>query len=99
MAPREINMSSLHHVHAMGKKVSADPPPAKTCSPSFLILGCDPNADFTHLILNSEVQDAVLHLKQGSVENSKLESVPRKLPLELQSTSGGNDERTRWPLY
>ena len=42
-----------------------------------LIVGCDPKADSTRLILNSKAQDTVLHLAaaEGSVEDLELEDV------------------------
>ncbi len=42
-----------------------------------LIVGCDPKADSTRLILNAKAQDTVLHLAaaQGSVEDLELEDV------------------------
>ncbi|MCJ9697656.1 nitrogenase reductase, partial [Rhizobium sp. PRIMUS64] len=42
-----------------------------------LIVGCDPKADSTRLILNAKAQDTVLHLaaQEGSVEDLELEDV------------------------
>jgi nitrogenase iron protein NifH len=42
-----------------------------------LIVGCDPKADSTRLILNAKMQDTVLHLaaEAGSVEDLELEDV------------------------
>ncbi|WP_026791019.1 nitrogenase iron protein [Pleomorphomonas oryzae] len=42
-----------------------------------LIVGCDPKADSTRLILNAKAQDTVLHLaaEKGSVEDLELEDV------------------------
>jgi nitrogenase iron protein NifH len=42
-----------------------------------LIVGCDPKADSTRLILNAKAQDTVLHLAaaEGSVEDLELEQV------------------------
>ena len=42
-----------------------------------LIVGCDPKADSTRLILNAKAQDTVLHLaaEEGSVEDLELEQV------------------------
>ena len=42
-----------------------------------LIVGCDPKADSTRLILNAKAQDTVLHLaaEHGSVEDLELEDV------------------------
>ncbi|PZV37031.1 AAA family ATPase, partial [Mesorhizobium kowhaii] len=42
-----------------------------------LIVGCDPKADSTRLILNSKAQDTVLHLaaQEGSVEDLELQDV------------------------
>ena len=42
-----------------------------------LIVGCDPKADSTRLILNTKLQDTVLHLaaQAGSVEDLELEDV------------------------
>ncbi|MDZ3836624.1 MAG: nitrogenase iron protein [Rhodospirillales bacterium] len=44
-----------------------------------LIVGCDPKADSTRLILNSKAQQTVLHLaaEQGSVEDLEIEDVIR----------------------
>ena len=44
-----------------------------------LIVGCDPKADSTRLILNAKAQDTVLHLaaQEGSVEDLELEDVMR----------------------
>lgn len=42
-----------------------------------LIVGCDPKADSTRLILHAKAQDTILHLaaKEGSVEDLELEDV------------------------
>ncbi|RVD53651.1 nitrogenase reductase, partial [Mesorhizobium sp. M2D.F.Ca.ET.140.01.1.1] len=42
-----------------------------------LIVGCDPKADSTRLILNSKAQDTVLDLaaQEGSVEDLELQDV------------------------
>ena len=42
-----------------------------------LIVGCDPKADSTRLILNAKAQDTVLHLaaEEGSVEDLEIEDV------------------------
>ncbi|MCW2247370.1 nitrogenase subunit NifH, partial [Azospirillum fermentarium] len=42
-----------------------------------LIVGCDPKADSTRLILHAKAQDTVLHLaaEAGSVEDLELEDV------------------------
>ncbi|MGZ5398265.1 MAG: AAA family ATPase, partial [Mycobacterium sp.] len=44
-----------------------------------LIVGCDPKADSTRLILHSKAQQTVLHLaaEAGSVEDLELEDVLR----------------------
>jgi nitrogenase iron protein NifH len=44
-----------------------------------LIVGCDPKADSTRLILNAKAQDTVLHLaaEEGSVEDLELDQVMR----------------------
>ncbi|WP_353038389.1 AAA family ATPase [Mesorhizobium sp. M1216] len=44
-----------------------------------LIVGCDPKADSTRLILNAKAQDTVLHLaaQEGSVEDPRTPAVVR----------------------
>lgn len=47
-----------------------------------------------------EGADAVLYLAatRGSVQDLVRKHVPPQRQLELRSTSGGTDERVRWPL-
>ena len=59
-----------------------------------LIVGCDPKADSTRLILNSKAQDTVLHLaaEAGSVEDLELEDVMREGYKDIKCTESGGPE-------
>ncbi len=59
-----------------------------------LIVGCDPKADSTRLILNSKAQDTVLHLaaEMGSVEDLEIEQVMRKGFNDISCVESGGPE-------
>ncbi|MEM8571746.1 MAG: nitrogenase iron protein [Pseudomonadota bacterium] len=59
-----------------------------------LIVGCDPKADSTRLILNSKAQDTVLHLaaEMGSVEDLELEDVLKIGYKDIQCVESGGPE-------
>ncbi|MEW5727928.1 MAG: nitrogenase iron protein, partial [Pseudomonadota bacterium] len=59
-----------------------------------LIVGCDPKADSTRLILNTKMQDTVLHLaaKAGSVEDLELEDVMKIGYKGIKCTESGGPE-------
>ncbi|ARJ65719.1 nitrogenase iron protein [Magnetospirillum sp. ME-1] len=59
-----------------------------------LIVGCDPKADSTRLILNTKLQDTVLHLaaKAGSVEDLELEDVMKIGYKGIKCTESGGPE-------
>ncbi|SIO01297.1 nitrogenase iron protein NifH [Rhodovulum sp. ES.010] len=59
-----------------------------------LIVGCDPKADSTRLILNSKAQDTVLHLaaEMGSVEDLELEDVMQVGYKGIKCTESGGPE-------
>lgn len=59
-----------------------------------LIVGCDPKADSTRLVLNSKAQDTVLHLaaEAGSVEDLELEDVMREGYEGIKCTESGGPE-------
>ncbi|MGB0661744.1 MAG: nitrogenase iron protein [Mangrovicoccus sp.] len=59
-----------------------------------LIVGCDPKADSTRLILNSKAQDTVLHLaaEMGSVEDLELEDVLKVGYKDIQCVESGGPE-------
>ena len=59
-----------------------------------LIVGCDPKADSTRLILNTKLQDTVLHLaaKAGSVEDLELEDVMKIGYKGIKCTEAGGPE-------
>ncbi len=59
-----------------------------------LIVGCDPKADSTRLILNTKLQDTVLHLaaKAGSVEDLELEDVMKVGYKGIKCTEAGGPE-------
>jgi len=59
-----------------------------------LIVGCDPKADATRLILHSKAQDTVLHLaaEAGSVEDLELEDVVREGYLGIRCVESGGPE-------
>lgn len=63
------------------------------------IVGCDPKADSTRLILNSKAQE-IQHLaaKRRSVQAVELNGVSRQLPLELNQLEDGSDEQASWLL-
>lgn len=63
------------------------------------IVGCDPKADSTRLILNSKAQE-IQHLgaKQRSVQTIELRGVSRQLPLGLNQVEDGSDEQASWLL-
>jgi nitrogenase iron protein NifH len=59
-----------------------------------LIVGCDPKADSTRLILNSKAQDTVLHLaaEEGSVEDLELEQVLKMGYKDIKCVESGGPE-------
>jgi nitrogenase iron protein NifH len=59
-----------------------------------LIVGCDPKADSSRLILNTKLQDTVLHLaaKAGSVEDLELEDVMKIGYKGIKCTESGGPE-------
>jgi len=59
-----------------------------------LIVGCDPKADSTRLILNAKMQDTVLALaaEAGSVEDLELEDVMKVGYLDIKCTEAGGPE-------
>lgn len=59
-----------------------------------LIVGCDPKADSTRLILNTKLQDTVLHLaaEAGSVEDLELEDVMKIGYKGIKCTESGGPE-------
>ncbi|WP_226625210.1 nitrogenase iron protein [Alloyangia pacifica] len=59
-----------------------------------LIVGCDPKADSTRLILNSKAQDTVLHLaaEMGSVEDLELEDVLKVGFKDIKCVESGGPE-------
>ncbi len=59
-----------------------------------LIVGCDPKADSTRLILNSKAQNSVLQLaaEQGSVEDLEVEDVVRKGFKDIYCVESGGPE-------
>jgi len=59
-----------------------------------LIVGCDPKADSTRLILNTKLQDTVLHLaaEAGSVEDLEVEDVVKIGYKGIKCTEAGGPE-------
>ncbi|RTL67147.1 MAG: nitrogenase iron protein [Hyphomicrobiales bacterium] len=59
-----------------------------------LIVGCDPKADSTRLILNAKAQDTVLHLAaaEGSVEDLELEQVLKTGYAGIKCVESGGPE-------
>jgi len=59
-----------------------------------LIVGCDPKADSTRLILNAKAQDTVLHLaaEMGSVEDLELEDVMKIGFKDIKCVESGGPE-------
>lgn len=59
-----------------------------------LIVGCDPKADSTRLILNSKAQDTVLHMaaEMGSVEDLELEDVLKVGYKDIKCVESGGPE-------
>ena len=59
-----------------------------------LIVGCDPKANSTRLILNAKMQDTVLALaaEAGSVEDLELEDVMKVGYLDIKCTEAGGPE-------
>ncbi|MQX37970.1 nitrogenase iron protein [Roseospira navarrensis] len=59
-----------------------------------MIVGCDPKADSTRLILNTKLQDTVLHLaaEAGSVEDLELEDVVKTGYKDIQCVEAGGPE-------
>jgi len=59
-----------------------------------LIVGCDPKADSTRLILNTKLQDTVLHLaaEAGSVEDLELEDVLKVGYKNIKCVESGGPE-------
>lgn len=59
-----------------------------------LIVGCDPKADSTRLILNAKAQDTVLHLaaEEGSVEDLELDQVLKVGYKDIKCVESGGPE-------
>jgi len=59
-----------------------------------MIVGCDPKADSTRLILNTKLQDTVLHLaaEAGSVEDLELEDVVKVGYKDIKCVEAGGPE-------
>ncbi|WP_339061012.1 nitrogenase iron protein [Tepidibacillus marianensis] len=59
-----------------------------------IIVGCDPKADSTRLILNTKLQDTVLHLgaAKGTVEDLELEEVLKTGYAGIQCVESGGPE-------
>ena len=59
-----------------------------------MIVGCDPKADSTRLILNTKLQDTVLHLaaEAGSVEDLELEDVVKTGYQDIKCVEAGGPE-------
>ncbi|AZO34184.1 MAG: nitrogenase iron protein [Mesorhizobium sp.] len=59
-----------------------------------LIVGCDPKADSTRLILNAKAQDTVLHLaaQEGSVEDLELQDVLKIGYKDIKCVESGGPE-------
>jgi nitrogenase iron protein NifH len=59
-----------------------------------LIVGCDPKADSTRLILHAKAQDTVLHLaaEAGSVEDLELEDVVKIGYKDIKCVESGGPE-------
>ena len=59
-----------------------------------MIVGCDPKADSTRLILNTKLQDTVLHLaaEAGSVEDLELEDVVKIGYQDIKCVEAGGPE-------
>jgi nitrogenase iron protein NifH len=59
-----------------------------------MIVGCDPKADSTRLILNTKLQDTVLHLaaEAGSVEDLELEDVVKTGYKDIKCVEAGGPE-------
>ncbi|MEM8836644.1 MAG: nitrogenase iron protein [Pseudomonadota bacterium] len=59
-----------------------------------LIVGCDPKADSTRLILNAKAQDTVLHLaaEMGSVEDLEIEDVLKIGYKDIKCVESGGPE-------
>jgi nitrogenase iron protein NifH len=59
-----------------------------------LIVGCDPKADSTRLILNAKAQDTVLHLaaEEGSVEDLELDQVLKTGFKDIKCVESGGPE-------
>ncbi len=59
-----------------------------------MIVGCDPKADSTRLILHSKAQDTIMHLaaEAGSVEDLELEDVLRAGFADIQCVESGGPE-------
>jgi nitrogenase iron protein NifH len=59
-----------------------------------MIVGCDPKADSTRLILNAKMQETVLHLaaEAGSVEDLELEDVVREGYQGIKCVESGGPE-------
>ncbi len=59
-----------------------------------MIVGCDPKADSTRLILNTKLQDTVLHLaaEAGSVEDLEVEDVVKSGYKDIKCVEAGGPE-------
>ena len=98
---RELDMSELRQIAFYGKGgIGKSTTSQNTLAAlvelgqKILIVGCDPKADSTRLILNSKAQDTVLHLaaEMGSVEDLELEDVLKVGYKDIQCVESGGPE-------
>ena len=101
MKQREPEMSALRQIAFYGKGgIGKSTTSQNTLAAlvelgqKILIVGCDPKADSTRLILNSKAQDTVLHLaaEMGSVEDLELEDVLKVGFKDIKCVESGGPE-------
>jgi nitrogenase iron protein NifH len=99
--PKETIMSELRQIAFYGKGgIGKSTTSQNTLAAlvemgqKILIVGCDPKADSTRLILNSKAQDTVLHLaaEMGSVEDLELEDVLKIGYKDIKCVESGGPE-------
>jgi len=98
---RNLNMSELRQIAFYGKGgIGKSTTSQNTLAAlvelqqKILIVGCDPKADSTRLILNSKAQDTVLHMaaEMGSVEDLELEDVLKVGYQDIKCVESGGPE-------
>src|SRR5450756_2549824 len=98
---KEFNMAPLRQIAfygkgGIGKSTTSQNTLAALAEmgQKILIVGCDPKADSTRLILHAKAQDTILSLaaEQGSVEDLELEEVMKVGYRDIKCVESGGPE-------